>query len=107
MTTYGLARVSTPEQGLSFQLSELNASGCAQVFREVTCQGVSELTGEADETITGWHVLIVTRLDRLARSTRDLLNLIDEFAKKGVQFKSLKDTWQIRPRHMAPDALRS
>jgi len=46
-------------------------------------------------------VLIVTRLDRLARSTRDLLNLIDEFAKKGVQFKSLKDTWQIRPRTLA------
>jgi DNA invertase Pin-like site-specific DNA recombinase len=38
-------------------------------------------------------VLMVTRLDRLARSTRDLLNILDTVAKAGADFKSLGDTW--------------
>ena len=38
-------------------------------------------------------VLLVTRLDRLARSTRDLLNILDAVAKAGAKFKSLADTW--------------
>ena len=38
-------------------------------------------------------VLVVTRLDRLARSTRDLLNLLGTIAEKGAGFKSLRDTW--------------
>ena len=38
-------------------------------------------------------VLVVTRLDRLARSTRDLLNILDAMAKMGAGFRSLKDTW--------------
>jgi DNA invertase Pin-like site-specific DNA recombinase len=38
-------------------------------------------------------VLIVTRLDRLARSTRDLLNILDDIAKRGAGFKSLHDAW--------------
>ena len=38
-------------------------------------------------------MLMVTRLDRLARSTRDLLNVLDAVAKQGAGFKSLKDTW--------------
>ena len=37
--------------------------------------------------------LMVTRLDRLARSTRDLLNILDEIANRGAGFKSLADTW--------------
>jgi DNA invertase Pin-like site-specific DNA recombinase len=38
-------------------------------------------------------VLVVTRLDRLARSTRDLLNVLDEIGKRGAGFKSIKDAW--------------
>jgi DNA invertase Pin-like site-specific DNA recombinase len=38
-------------------------------------------------------VLLVTRLDRLARSTRDLLNVLDDIAKKGAGFRSLNDAW--------------
>jgi DNA invertase Pin-like site-specific DNA recombinase len=38
-------------------------------------------------------VLVVTRLDRLARSTRDLLNVIKEVSDRGAGFKSLKDSW--------------
>ena len=38
-------------------------------------------------------VLVVTRLDRLARSTRDLLNVIDAVSRRGARFRSLKDAW--------------
>jgi DNA invertase Pin-like site-specific DNA recombinase len=44
-------------------------------------------------TLRADDTLIVTRLDRLARSTRDLLNTLDAAAKKGATFKSLADTW--------------
>jgi DNA invertase Pin-like site-specific DNA recombinase len=43
--------------------------------------------------LTGGDVLVVTRLDRLARSTRDLLNILDQIGKAGAGFKSLADTW--------------
>ena len=45
-------------------------------------------------------VLVVTRLDRLARSTRDLLNILDTVAKAGAGFRSLADAWANRPRRM-------
>ena len=48
-------------------------------------------------------VLMVTRLDRLARSMRDLLNTLDTVAKAGAGFRSLGDTWRIPPRR--PGAL--
>ncbi len=47
----------------------------------------------AKEPVEDGDVLMVTRLDRLARSTRDLLNVLDAVAKQGAGFKSLKDTW--------------
>jgi DNA invertase Pin-like site-specific DNA recombinase len=45
------------------------------------------------KTIDAGDVVIVTRLDRLARSTRDLLNILDKIAKAGATFKSLGDAW--------------
>ena len=43
--------------------------------------------------ITEGDVVLVTRLDRLACSTRDLLNILEKIAKAGAQFKSLRETW--------------
>jgi DNA invertase Pin-like site-specific DNA recombinase len=48
---------------------------------------------EASRRLEAGDVLVVTRLDRLARSTRDLLNILDAIGKAGAGFKSLKDTW--------------
>jgi DNA invertase Pin-like site-specific DNA recombinase len=45
------------------------------------------------KAIDAGDIIIVTRLDRLARSTRDLLNILDKIAKAGATFKSLGDTW--------------
>jgi DNA invertase Pin-like site-specific DNA recombinase len=95
MTVYGYARVSTRDQDLTAQDTELIAAGCAKVFKE-KISGARSDRAELQKLvrrIDAGDVLVVTRLDRLARSTRDLLNLIDAVSKRGAQFKSLKDSW--------------
>src|SRR5262245_41560867 len=95
MTTYGYARVSTDGQSLASQNAELHAAGCAKVYAEKISGARSnrpELAKALKRLDTG-DVLIVTRLDRLARSTRDLLNILDDIAKRGAGFKSLHDAW--------------
>jgi DNA invertase Pin-like site-specific DNA recombinase len=95
MTTYGYGRVSTDGQSLASQDAELHAAGCAKVYAEKVSGARSnrpELAKLLKRLDTG-DVLIVTRLDRLARSTRDLLNILDDVAKRGAGFKSLHDSW--------------
>jgi DNA invertase Pin-like site-specific DNA recombinase len=95
MTTYGYARVSTDGQSLASQDAELHAAGCAKVYAEKISGARSdrpELAKVLKRLDTG-DVLMVTRLDRLARSTRDLLNILDDIAKRGAGFKSLHDAW--------------
>ena len=95
MTCYGYARVSTDGQSLASQDAELHAAGCAKVYAEKISGARSnrpELAKMLKRLDTG-DVLIVTRLDRLARSTWDLLNTLDDIAKRGAGFKSLADTW--------------
>jgi DNA invertase Pin-like site-specific DNA recombinase len=95
MTVYGYARVSTDGQSLASQDAELHAAGCAKVYAEKISGARSnrpELAKVLKRLDTG-DVLIVTRLDRLARSTRDLLNILDDIAKRGAGFKSLHDAW--------------
>ena len=89
MTLYGYARVSTDGQSLSAQLAELKAAKCAKIFQEKISGARSDgkqLTRLMAGLAKG-DVLIVTRLDRLARSTRDLLNLAgdDHRERGGVQ----------------------
>jgi DNA invertase Pin-like site-specific DNA recombinase len=82
-------------QELAGQVAELMAAGCAKVFKE-KASGAKTDRPELARVIRGLEdgdVLMVTRLDRLARSTRDLLNVLDAVAKQGAGFKSLKDTW--------------
>jgi DNA invertase Pin-like site-specific DNA recombinase len=95
VTVYGYARVSTDGQSLASQDAELHAAGCAKVYAEKISGARSdrpELAKVVKRLETG-DVLIVTRLDRLARSTRDLLNILDDIAKRGSGFKSLHDDW--------------
>jgi DNA invertase Pin-like site-specific DNA recombinase len=95
MTVYGYARVSTDSQSLSGQLAELKAAKCTKIFQE-KISGARSDRKQLTRLVAGLEkgdVLIVTRLDRLARSTRDLLNLLGTIAEKGAGFKSLRDTW--------------
>jgi len=95
MAYRGYARVSTNGQDLAGQVAELDAAGCAKVYREKV-SGAKTDRPELLKLLRALEpadVLIVTRLDRLARSTRDLLNVLDQVAKAGAGFKSLGDAW--------------
>jgi DNA invertase Pin-like site-specific DNA recombinase len=95
MTVYGYARVSTDGQTLAAQDAALHAAGCAKVYSE-KASGAKADRAELRKLVSrlgDGDVLMVTRLDRLARSTRDLLNVLDELARRGAGFKSLADAW--------------
>jgi DNA invertase Pin-like site-specific DNA recombinase len=75
--------------------AQLHAAGCAKVYSEKVSGAQTdraELAKLLKRLDTG-EVLVVTRLDRLARSTRDLLNILDTVAKAGAGFRSLADAW--------------
>jgi DNA invertase Pin-like site-specific DNA recombinase len=91
----GYARVSTDGQTLDAQLEALETAGASVILRE-TASGAKTDRAQLAKAIgalrTG-DTLVVTRLDRLARSTKDLLNTLAVVAEKGAMFKSLADTW--------------
>jgi DNA invertase Pin-like site-specific DNA recombinase len=92
---YGYARVSTDGQSVDAQVRQLTKGGCKKVFREVASGAKTDraqLRRLLDQLEAG-DVLTVTRLDRLARSTRDLLNTLAAITAKKAGFKSLGDTW--------------
>jgi DNA invertase Pin-like site-specific DNA recombinase len=95
MTTYGYARVSTNGQDATGQEAELLAAGCSKVFAEKVSGAKTDRAelAKALRKLEPGDVLVVTRLDRLARSTRDLLNVLATIAERGAGFRSLKDTW--------------
>ena len=91
----GYARVSTGGQSLDAQMKPLRAAGAIKVLRE-TASGArtdrAQLRRALGQLDKG-HVLTVTRLDRLAPSTRDLLNTLAAITGKGAGFRSLRNTW--------------
>src|SRR5467141_4025116 len=92
---YGYARVSTDGQNEAAQVRQLRAAGAAKVFREVASGAKTDraqLRRVLGQLVAG-DVLTVTRLDRLARSTRDLLNTLATIADRKAGFRSLGDTW--------------
>lgn len=95
MTIFGYARVSTDGQTLDAQRDALRKAGAEKVFQE-TASGAKADRRElarAIKALNAGDVLLVTRLDRLARSTRDLLNILDSIAKSGAGFRSISDAW--------------
>jgi DNA invertase Pin-like site-specific DNA recombinase len=95
MTTYGYARVSTDGQSLQAQTQVLQGVGCARIFAEKISGAYSDRPqlAKALAALTAGDCLVVCKLDRLARSTRDLLNTLDAIGKAGATFRSLADAW--------------
>lgn len=95
MTTYGYARVSTHGQSLDAQVAQLEQAGAEKIFREVASGARTDRAQlrRALARLTQGDVLAVTRLDRLARSTRDLLDTLAAVAARGAGFRSLGDAW--------------
>src|SRR5271166_2496743 len=92
---YGYARVSTDGQSLAAQVAALKAARAGKVFREVASGAKSDRAQlrKAIAALGADDVLMVTRLDRLARSTRDLLNTLAAITGKKSGFRSMGDTW--------------
>jgi DNA invertase Pin-like site-specific DNA recombinase len=95
MTVLGYARVSTDGQTLDAQEASLKAAGATKVFSEKISGTVTDrkALGKAIAALGAGDVLRVTRLDRLARSTRDLLNTLAAISERGAAFRSLADAW--------------
>ena len=91
----GYARVSTDGQTLDAQQAALKAAGAGKVFAEKVSGAKTDRRQlqRAIDALGAGDVLLVTRLDRLARSTRDLLNVLATIADKGAGFRSIADAW--------------
>ncbi|MBB3020426.1 DNA invertase Pin-like site-specific DNA recombinase [Microvirga lupini] len=91
MATYGYARVSTSDQDLTVQIEALKRAGCEIVRSEkitgTTREGRTELSTLLDFIRAG-DVLIVTRIDRLARSVADLQDIVRMVKSKGASLKA-------------------
>src|SRR5262249_688836 len=91
MTTIGYARRSTDVETLQAQTEALHAAGCAKIFAEKISGAYSDRPqlAKALAALGAGDTLVVCKLDRLARSTRDLLNTLDAISKAGATFRSL------------------
>ena len=99
----GYARVSTIEQNLDLQLQALKKAGCQKIYRE-KMSGATRQRPEFQrmlDQIRAGDVVVVWKLDRLARSTRDLLETIETIREAGAKFRSISEPWRIRPRMLA------
>ena len=91
----GYARVSTDAQDLTNQRTELTAAGCTRIFAEkiTGAQRDRPELGRMLDHLRAGDVVTVTRLDRLARSTRDLLDVAERIQAAGAGLRSLAEPW--------------
>jgi DNA invertase Pin-like site-specific DNA recombinase len=97
----GYARVSTLEQNLDLQLHALKKAGCRRIFQEKissSARNRPEFQRMLDQ-IRGGDILVVWKLDRLARSTRDLLETMETIRGAGGKFQSLSEPWADTTSH--------
>ena len=91
---YGYARVSTDDQNTALQLAALKKVGCKTIYKD---EGISGATTKRPaltrclKKLRDGDTLIVWKLDRLGRSLRDLLTMLDELRAQGIQFRSLTE----------------
>ena len=89
----GYARVSTQDQDLALQLDALQAAGCGKIYKEKITGATRErpeLKKLLDQLREG-DIVVIWKLDRLARSLKDLVNLVNEIQEKGGALHSLND----------------
>lgn len=97
----GYARVSTLDQKLDLQLQALRKAGCTKIFRE-KISGASRERPEFQRMLDQVRVgdtIVVWKLDRLARSTRDLLDTMETISEAGGKFQSLSEPWADTTSH--------
>lgn len=90
---FGYARVSTREQNLDLQIQSLEAEGCGRIYQDIVSGSKTERP-ELDrmlDSLRKGDLVIVWKLDRLGRSLKHLIELINGFNEKGIGLKSLND----------------
>ena len=88
----GYARVSTQDQNLNLQLDDLKKAGCDRIFQEKASSAKERpQLLKLLEAMREGDTVIVWKLDRLGRSLKELINLINDFQEKGIGFRSLND----------------
>ena len=96
MANIGYARVSSGDQDFDGQVVRLKASGCERIFSEKasgkSTNGRHQLA-RAVQALRPGDTLVTVKLDRLARSIRDLLHLLDQVKDAGARFRALDDPW--------------
>jgi DNA invertase Pin-like site-specific DNA recombinase len=95
MNVYGYARVSTTGQELDTQLEQLKEAGCVRIFQEKVSGAKSDRAQlqKLLRVLREGDVVVVTRLDRLARSTLDLLRFLAAVSDKRAAFRSINEAW--------------
>ncbi len=90
----GYARVSTQDQNLELQNDALSKAGCARIFTEVIGGSRTERTGlqEALNILRSGDTLVVWRLDRLGRSLKHLIDIVNQLREKEIGFRSLQES---------------
>jgi DNA invertase Pin-like site-specific DNA recombinase len=89
----GYARVSTQDQELALQLDALEQAGCEKIYQEKV-SGVAKARPQLEallEHLRKEDVVVVWKLDRLARSLKDLVSLVNQIQEKGASFQSVGD----------------
>ena len=91
----GYARVSTDDQDLTLQRAALKEAGCKRTFEEKASGAKRDRPELARmlEQLRDGDVVVVTRLDRLARSTRDLLDIAERLREAGAGLRSVAEPW--------------
>ncbi len=89
----GYARVSTREQSFDLQIDALKKAGCKKIYRETISGSRTErqVLNDLMQNIRSGDVLIIWKLDRLGRSLKHLIELVNELLEKNVGLKSLND----------------
>ena len=89
----GYARVSTHDQNLDLQKDALNHAGCQRLFTDVISGSKAEREGlhEAIRYLREGDILVVWKLDRLGRSLKHLIEIINDLNNRGIGFKSLQE----------------
>ncbi len=89
----GYARVSTDDQKLDLQLDALNQAGCDQIYQDIASGAKSDRVGldNATRYLRPGDTLVVWKLDRLGRSLKHLIDVVNQLNQKGVFFKSLQE----------------
>jgi DNA invertase Pin-like site-specific DNA recombinase len=96
MALLGYARVSTDDQSLDIQREALRAAGCQRLFEEKASGKAADSRDELQALLKfaePGDTIIVTKLDRLARSTLDMLQVITSLGKRAITFKALAEPW--------------